>query len=184
MDKNMTNIPTTAELHVSKTKEQIIIEAQRMEESTLYSYKGHFVASHFWSKFHLFIGVPMVIMSAVVGASALSQFDTQKVIAGVLSIIITIFSGLMTFLNPNQKSSAHHGAASQYYSLQNNVRIFRTIDCPREESEQVLTEKLKYFSEQKDKLNDTYPQIPPWAYRVAKKGIEAGEAEFLVDKAK
>lgn len=179
MDKNKTKQLNTEEVSLSKTKEQIIREAQRIEESCLFSSKGHFVASRIWSKFHLIIGVPVIILSAIAGASFLSE---HKLIASIISISITVLSGLMTFLNPNQNSNNHKSSGSQYYSLENKVRIFRTIDCWREESEQVLTEKLKYFSEQKDRLSETSPIIPLWAYWIAKKGIEAGEAEFAVDK--
>lgn len=90
----------------------------------------------------------------------------------------------MTFLNPNEKSNAHFNAGNNYDSLQNKVRMFWSIDCWREESEQVLTEKLKYFSEQKDRLNQGSPQIPRWAYKLAKKGILEGEADYKIDNIK
>jgi len=173
---------TTAERPVSKTKDEIIKEAKRMEEGLLYSSKGHFAASNFWNNFHLWIGVPMVILSAIAGASALAQFDPKKIFAGIISIIIVALSGVMTFLNPNEKSSAHLNAGNNYDSLMNKIRIFWSIDCWRDESEQVLTERLKYFSEQKDKLNQSCPQIPRWAYKKAKEGIEHGEADYLIDK--
>jgi hypothetical protein len=64
----------------------------------------------------------------------------------------------------------------------NKVRIFWSIDCWRDESDQVLTERLKYFSEQKDKLNQSSPQPPWWAYRIAQKGIEAGQGDYKVDQ--
>jgi hypothetical protein len=48
----------------------------------------------------------------------------------------------------------------------------------------VLTEKLKYLSEQKDKLNQSYPQVPFWAYRTAKRGIESGEGDYVIDSPK
>src|SRR3990167_9078414 len=174
--------PTTAERVVSKTKEEIIKEAKRIEEALLYSSKGHFSASHFWSNFHLWIGIPMVLFSAVAGASALSQFDPNHIIAGLFSIIVAVLSGVMTFLNPNEKVSAHVNAGNNYDSLMNKIRMFWSIDCWRDESEQVLTEKLKYFSEQKDKLNQTCPQIPRWAYNIAKRGIKDGEGDYVVDK--
>jgi hypothetical protein len=183
MGKNNKPQKNTGEVEVSKPKAQIMAEASRIEESTLYSSKGHFNASHFWARYHLYIGIPLVVLSAVVGASVLAEFDPKRIIAGVLAVVITILSGLMTFLNPNQKVTAHKSSGSHYYSLMNKVRIFRTVDCWREDSEEVLTEKLKYFSEQKDKLNETCPQIPFWAYKKAKKGIEVdGEADFAVDK--
>ncbi len=134
-----------------------------------------------WTRFHLVIGLPAVLLSAVIGASALSQFDPNHTYASFLSIIIAALTSIMTFLNPNERSSSHMNAGNNYDSLMNRVRIFWSIDCWRDESEQVLTEKLKHFSEQKDKLNQSCPQIPPWAYFIAKRGIKNGEAEYKVD---
>ncbi|MFZ2654959.1 MAG: SLATT domain-containing protein [Victivallales bacterium] len=174
--------PTTAEKVVSKTKVEIINEAKRIEEALLYSSKGHFAASHFWGNFHLWVGVPTVLFSAVAGASALSKFDPNHVIAGSFSILVAVLSGVMTFLNPNEKVRAHLNAGNNYDSLMNKIRMFWSIDCWRDESEQVLTEKLKYFSEQKDHLNQTCPQIPRWAYSLAKERIKEGEGDYMVDK--
>lgn len=176
-------IKNTSEASISKPKGEIVKEAKRLEESTLHSAKGHFEAARFWTNFHLWIGIPMVLASAIAGASALAQFDRSNIVAGVLSIIVVALSGIMTFLNPNEKASAHLSSGNNYDALQNKVRIFWTIDCWREESEQVLTEKLKYLVEQKDRLNQGCPQIPKRAYNKAKKGILAGEADFKVDVA-
>jgi hypothetical protein len=173
---------TTAEKTISKTSDEIIKEAKRIEESLLCTSKGHFAVSHFWSNFHLWIGIPMVILSAIAGASALSQFDTRHILAGIISIIVVALSGVMTFLNPNEKSASHLNAGNSYDSLMNRIRMFWSIDCWRDESEAVLTEKLKYFSEQKDKLNQSCPQVPRWAYRIAKRGINDGEGAYAVDK--
>jgi hypothetical protein len=52
---------TTGETPLSKNREQIIKEAQRMEESLLFTSKGHFAAADFWAKFHLWIGIPIYI---------------------------------------------------------------------------------------------------------------------------
>jgi hypothetical protein len=173
---------TTAEKPISKTKVEIIREAKRIEEALLYSSKQHFTASSAWSNFHLCIGIPVVVMSAVAGASALVQFDPNHYLAMSLSIVIVAFSSVMTFLNPNAKASTHLTAGNKYDSLMNRTRMFWSIDCWSEESEEVLTEKLKYLSEQKDNLNQTCPQPPKWAYRVAKRGIEAGEGDYKVDR--
>lgn len=181
MAKTMSKKISTGEKPVSKTKDEIIKEAKRIEESSLFSAKGHFEAARFWGNFHLFIGVPAVILSAIAGASALSQFDNSKTIAGLLSILVAALSGLMTFLNPNEKSSVHHDAGNNFDALQNTVRMFWSIDCWQEKSEVVLTQKLIQFSEHKNKLNHSSPQIPWFAYQSAKKGIERGEAEYKVD---
>ena len=175
----MKNQITTAEQPVSKAKLEIMKESKRIEESSLYSAKGHFAAAHTWANFHLIIGVPIVVLAAIAGSSFISN---NNVIAGVLSLIVAVLSAVMTFLNPNERSSSHLNAGNSYDVLQNEVRIFRTIDCWREDPEQILTERLKNFSDQKGKLNQGSPQIPWWAYQIAKRGIKAGEGSYEVDK--
>lgn len=182
MAKTMSRKISTAEKLVSKTKEEIIKEAKRTEEAALYSAKGHFEAAKFWGNFHLMIGVPVVILSTVAGASALSQFDNSKTIAGLLSILVAALTSLITFLNPNEKAGVHQEAGNNYDALQNKVRMFWSIDCWKEKSEDVLTEKLIQFSDNKNKLNLNSPLIPWFAYQAAKRGIERGEAEYKVDK--
>lgn len=172
---------STKEKDISKTKVEIIKEAKRIEEACLYSSKGHFAASSFWNKFHLYIGVPTVILSAIVGTAFIAQIDKYKVIAGVISLLVAALTALITFLNPNEKADKHLSSGNYYDSLQNKVRIFWTIDCNSTEDNEILTGKLKDYSEQKDRINQTSPQIPWFAYNTAKKGIERGEAEYSVD---
>jgi hypothetical protein len=174
--------PNTAERSVSRPREEIIREAQRIEEALLYTSKGHFAAAHFWTNFHLWIGIPMVVLSAIAGAKAFGKLDADGQIAGYLSIVVVVFSALMTFLNPNQKASAHLNAGNNYDALMNRVRIFSSIDCWRQESDEFLAEGLIRMSEQKDKLNQTCPQVPHFAYLIARRGIKDGEAQYAVDK--
>ncbi len=175
---NMNNQITTAEQPVSKAKLEIMKESQRIEESTRYSSKCHFAAAYIWSIFHFIIGIPIVVLAAVAGSSFVCN---NNVLAG-FSVIIAVLSAVMTFLNPNEKSNSHLNAGNSYDALQNEVRIFRTVDCWQEGSEQILTERLKNYSTQKDKLNQGSPQIPWWAYQIAKRGIKTGEGSYEVDK--
>jgi len=79
-------------------------------------------------------------------------------------------------------SVGHRNAGNKYDSLMNKTRIFWSIECWQIDSDEILTEKLKYLSEQKDNLNQSCPQIPRIAYNWAKKGIAAGEAKYKVDE--
>ena len=179
--RHMANQSTTTEVSVSKTKDEIIKEAKRIEEALLYSSKKHFVSAQYWSISHMFLGLPMVVISAAAGAEAFKQFDKQHILAGYLSICAAVLSAMMTFLNPNERASRHATNGNAYDALMNNVRMFWSIDCWREESEAVLTKELKDFSDRKDKLNQSAPQAFPFAYQMAKKGIEAREGKYEVD---
>src|SRR5260370_26600824 len=90
--QRMASQPTTAEITVSKAKEEIIKEAKRMEEALLFSSKRHFKAASLWSGFHLCLGIPVVVGSAVAGATAFAQFDVDHVMAGVLSLPVAAFT--------------------------------------------------------------------------------------------
>jgi hypothetical protein len=177
---------TTGERPASKALDEIIREAKRLEESTLYSMKGHHVASNGWSRRNLWLGLPVVIISALVGATTFSQYAETypelKVLAGLLSLTIAVLSGITTFLNPNEKENAHLNAAHGYDKLNNEARLFWSVECWQEESDLVLTSKLRELIDRKDVLNSGSPQIPGWAYKKAKKGIEDGEAKFELDK--
>ena len=177
---------TTGERPASKALDEIIREAKRLEESTLFSMKGHHCAARGWSSRHLWLGMPVVIISALVGAATFSQYaetyPVLKTVAGLMSLAVAILSGITTFLNPNDRENAHLNAAHGFDKLNNDTRLFWSVDCWQESSDAVLTSQLKELADQKNALNSSSPQIPNWAYAEAKKGIEAGEATFAVDK--
>jgi len=180
----MTYSKTTEEKPQSKTKEAIINEAKRIEESCLYTSKGHFVVAGFWSTFHLWFGIPAVILATIAGTSALSQFPHSIIIAGIISIVVAVLSAITTFLNPRERANMHFTAGNHYDALMTKVRMFWTIECWQHDSEEILTQKLKSLSEERIRLNSEYPQVPRFAYLKAKNGIISGEAGYEVDKDK
>jgi len=173
---------TNREKEQSLALEAIVEEAKRIEENCLHTSKSHFVVAYFWTKFHLGIGIPTAILAAIAGMISFASFCHSNTIAGILGIIVCILSALATFLNPKECSNTRSNAGNNYDSLLTSVRIFWTIDCRREESAAILADKLKEFSARRDQLNRDCPQPPKWAYRIAKRGIDEGEAEYKVDK--
>jgi hypothetical protein len=180
----MNNQIKTAEQIVSRAKEEILKEANRIEEACLHSAKGNFITASFWSGFHHILGTLTVVLAAAAGTSFFSNGEGHNILAGIISLITAGLSAILTFLNPNERATNHLNAGNNYDSLQNKARIFRTIDCWREESEQVLSEKLKYLSEEKNRINHNSPQVAWLAYLIAKRGIKKGEGSYDVDKEK
>ncbi len=175
---------STSERAVSKTRDEIGREAQRIEEAALYSSKGHFKAAEIWGWSHHVLGLAIVVLAAIAGAKAFSKIDADGTIAGILSITVAVLSSVATFLNPNKNKTDHLSAGNKYEALVNRVRIFRTIECWGESSDQALAAKLMKFSEEKAVLNQASPQISFIAYSLAKRGIGRGEAAYLADTAK
>ena len=175
---------STSERPESIARDEIIREAKRLEETALHSAKGHHCAARRWNGRNLWLGLPMVIISSIAGGAAFTQAAKEYfwlgIIAGVASIIVAILSAINTFLNPNEKEGAHLTAAHAFDKLNNETRVFWSIEC-WQGHEEALSSKLKELISIKDKLNSDSPQIPRWAYLEAKKGIKDGEASFKVD---
>lgn len=170
---------TISERLITKSREEIIKEAKRLCENCAYTSKSHFIEARFWKNLHLWIGIPTVILAAIVGTLAFAEL---RKMAGFLSIIIVVLTSITTFLNPKEQSASHLTAANNYDALMTKARIFYSIGCWQEESDLILADKLKAFSEERDRLNRECPQPFQWAYRSAKKGIEKGEADYFIDK--
>lgn len=162
-------------------KEKIISEAKRIEEDSLYSAKGHFYAGQCWVNVHLWLGGIAVVFSAIAGASALSQFDHHNTIAGGLSIIVAGLTAIITFVNPNERAAVHQKAGNSCNALRNDARIFYDIEASNLEDIKIV-ESLKKLNDRRNELNLESPQIPKWAFKKARKGIEEGEAEYKIDK--
>lgn len=178
----MSEIKNTGEREISRSKDEIIKECKRIEESCLFSSKGHFQAAEKLTNLHLWLGLPIAILSAVASVLAFSQ---QYLIAGFISLLIAILSAILTFINPNEKATIHQNAGNNYDALLNKARIFRTIECWAENlSDQVLSERVKEISDEKNRLNRSSPHIPNSAYKAAKKAIEEGQGNYAVDKNK
>src|SRR5687768_13912726 len=114
-------VSTTSERSPSKSHEEIIREAHRIEEAALYSSKGHFNAAEIWGLFHVVFGLVIVVLAAVAGAKAFSRIDDDGTIAGVLSILVAVLTSVTTFLHPNKKKAEHLTAGNQYAALLNRV---------------------------------------------------------------
>jgi len=172
----------TADIMEQNEREKFIREAKRIEEDSLLSSKGHFYAAQFWTNIHLWIGIPAAVLAAIAGGSALSQFDYHEIVAGTLAIIAAALAALATFLNPNEKAAAHLSVGNQYNTLRNNSRIFHEIYIGSCQNGQDAIQEIRDMNDQRNNLNQTSPQIPRWSFSKARKGIEEGEARYMVDK--
>ncbi len=161
-------------------KEKIINEAKRIEEDSLYSAKGHFYAGQCWVNTNLWLGGFSAVLSAVAGASALSQFDYHNIVAGGLSIVVAGLTAVITFINPNERATVHQKTGNKYNALRNDTRIFYDIEANEADDKKAIDD-LKKLNDRRNKLNIESHQIPKWAFEKARKGIEEGEAKYKVD---
>ena len=156
----------------------IVAEAKRLEEDTLHSAKGHFEVASRWELVNVVVGTLTTIAAALAAVFTLSHNDTIVI---ALAVLVSVSTGTMTFLNPNQVAAAHHGSGTEYNAIHNRARMFYSIDCQSNATSDELHSRLKELSGQRDDLSAKSASIPRWAFKKARQGIAQGEAEYKAD---
>lgn len=155
-------------------------EASRVEEDTEHSFKGHYNAASRWARYHLWLGLPAALVAAVAGAAA---FKGHPEWAGVLALVSTALTTVLTFLKPSERAEIHKAAAGQYQALRNQARIFREIGLLDGMTAEEAKTRLFALAEARDELNQRAPAIARGDYEMAKQDIDGGRARYRTDEA-
>lgn len=154
-------------------------ELTRIEEDCIYSGKAQFNAGVRWGRYHLWLGVPSVILSALAGTAF---FKDQPEIAGVMSTIVTILTALMTFLKPSERASSHKSSGDQYVTIRNDARVLRTIKLDVACDDAAAVANLDEITKRRNELNQASAQVSRKDFERAREGIEEGEAQHVADR--
>jgi hypothetical protein len=157
---------------------QIIHEAERIEEDALHSGKSHFNASALWSKIQYILGIPMTVCAAW---AKIDAFSDALQYAGYLAMATAALAALQTFINASSHASQHKQSGGEYLALKNQAHFFRKIELQNLEPAEA-TEEIKAYSQKRDELNAVAPCIPYPAFWLARFSIDKGNAEYRIDK--
>jgi hypothetical protein len=135
---------------VPALKPAISSELQRIEEDCIHSGKAHFNAGDRWARYHYWLGIPSVVLSALAGAAFFKDYGD---IAGIMSAVVAILTSLMTFLKPSERASTHKGSGDQYLTLRNDVRVFREIKLAYACDEIAAMAGIDEFTKRRNELN-------------------------------
>lgn len=166
---------------MSELISRLAVEAQRIEEDTEHSFKGHYNAAARWARYHLWIGLPSALLAAVAGAAA---FKDQPELAGALALMSTALTTVLTFLKPSERSEMHKAVAGQYQALRNQARIFREIGLTDGLAADEAKARLFELAKSRDELNQGAPAIARCDYELAKKDVDSGRVRYRVDEVK
>lgn len=166
---------------MSELISRLAVEAQRIEEDTEHSFKGHYNAAARWARYHLWIGLPSALLAAISGAAA---FKDQPELAGALALLSTALTTVLTFLKPSERAEMHKAVAGQYQALRNQARIFREIGLTDGLAADEAKARLFELAKTRDELNQSSPAIARCDYELAKNDIDSGRARYRVDEAK
>lgn len=103
------------------------------------------------------------------GVSTLSDLDVSKVVTALLSISVAILTALLTFLNPTEKYSSYRAAAQRYQAVADkySILLFKSQNI----SEQELLDEITALHNEYNKVLDSSPVVPSWAYKKGKQEV-------------
>ncbi len=143
---------TKDELH------NLVIEWMQHAET---AQEGHYDSGLFYERFFLILGVPVIVLSALIGGSEILDI-IGKQLGGVVSLCIAVLAGLQTFLKFSQRSERHRMAGARYGGIK---RSLEEVLITLAESGGSAKSEVHEIKKQLDSLASECPEIPKRIFR-------------------
>jgi hypothetical protein len=159
-------------------------QTKRIYVDASYSGKAHLDAAAKWQKWNTRLGIPATVASSFLaaGAAVSALINGYPWVTASLAGAAAVLNGLRSFLQPEVKAQAHGLKGNQYLALRSDAQTFLEIDLRAGFPKNQLVNAMKDLRRRYNDLIQTDPQLTdPGAYASAKRGIEAGEANYTND---
>jgi type VI protein secretion system component VasF len=155
-------------------------EAERIHESATYASETQFEYAKHWRRVDRWIGAGAAVLAAIAGVGGLSQVLSARW-AGLIAVLAAGAGAVAASIGAPQTKEKASGSANAYRALQQDVRIFLTIDL-ESYGEEEARKRLQELVDRIQQLN-AEADIPSFrAWQAAKGQIEEGAQTFEADK--
>lgn len=109
-------------------------EARRLAEESGRLAQTHQTAARRLTRAHLAFGLPATLLAGVTSVAAFAEAPieflgiTSDQLAGVIALVVGVFSGMATFLDANRKASTHHAAWARYESIRHKALLLAEFE--------------------------------------------------------
>lgn len=126
------------------------------------AHQGHYDAGIFYDRLFLFLGIPVIVLSAFTGGFEVMTGGSNGPVTGVISLCIAILAGLQTFLKFSQRAERHRHAGARYGGIR---RSLEEVKITLSESTKDAKAELHKIKELIDTLAKESPEIPRRIHR-------------------
>jgi len=165
---------------VTTAKDEIRKEAGRVLEAATYASETQFEYSKRWRRVDRWIGSLAAALAAVAGIGGLSQVFSARW-AGLIAVLAAGIGAVAASIGAPQTKEKASGSATAYRALQQDARIFLSIDLPSLPDDEARTQ-LAQLVEQLQQLNRVAEVPSAGAWKRAKRSIEQGSQRYEVDE--
>jgi hypothetical protein len=144
--------------------------------------RAHYLASDRYARFNRGFGIPVIVITAVVGTTIFGTFDQNpdpwlRIGAGFISLTGTVLASLQTTLAFAQTSEKHKAAGETYRSVRRKFEMFdlKFRHAGTEKREEALSQ-LEEIVASLDEIAKSFPSVPDRCYERAKEEQRLKEA--------
>ena len=133
----------------------------------------HFDVAEELSRRNLFLGIPVVVLSAIVGTSLFASVSGDgvdvwiRIAAGTVSLIAGVLASIQTFLRFGARAEQHRVAAERWAAVKREIEKVRALPAEQVGDANELLDDIKT---RMDQAADKAPAMPKrrWSRALAK----------------
>lgn len=150
---------------VGGRNEHLVSLLENWLRRTRESQRGHYKAAARLEHLNYWLGIPVVIMTTVVGTSVFASLQRRvdirwQVMIGVFSVLAAVLASLQTFLRFSEKAEKDRSAGAAYGAIRRELEIFLSVAPIQEDPKQWLDGLRTRI----DALAKDAPEIPVHAW--------------------
>ena len=134
---------------------------------------AHYESARRFERLHLWLGLPAVALSTLVGTTVFATLSKApdiavQILVGLLSVAAAVLIGLQTFLKYSELAEKHRMAGAKFANLKHRMELLATLP-PETEGE--LREALASIEDTWSKLREESPTLPTRVWRHIEKSV-------------
>lgn len=124
---------------------------------------GHYEVGRRYDRLHLLLGIPAIIVSAIVGTAVFASLAAEKqyvvvtILVGLLSVVAAVLASLQTFLKYSELAERHKLAGARFADLKHKIEL---ISVFQSQDVDVLKSQLADVEERWETVREESPNIP------------------------
>lgn len=127
------------------------------------SQRNHYIAANRYLRRNRFIGIPAIVLSAVLGTGVLASTQANvgnlwKIAVGLLGVAAAVLTALQVNLNHAERAEHHKSAGARYAAVRREIE--QTLALPPGSPEE-LAKVLDRVRDRMDSLAEQSPALPP-----------------------
>jgi hypothetical protein len=149
--------------------------------------QGHYRAALWFGRLNRMIGVPTIVLTAIVGTSAFSSLTEARqvspewqLVAGILSLLAAALASLLTFFRFPERAVDHRRASAAFGNIRREIEQLLTRDFDADQGEEI-NERLTEIRKAIDDADANSAEVPNSIWRRTYKGLKNSKPPPMQD---